>query len=225
MRGMLLKLYLALCLALSASVMGCASAPPSPLTLADANKIKIQSIKVAVAPDAAISWGSMEGEFVNQKRSKKELPKASHIETGSIGLQGRDPNDDVNAELIKSPEGQEFLKAQVAKRLTGALENEFAANRNIGTRPAKLEVTVRNFFIPSAAQRVLIGGAPIIVASAVLRDAQSGAIIAERQNLGSAAFAGNGVAGVLADQFFSDLDVRVVNAYASQYKEWLFPKT
>ena len=40
----------------------------------------------------------------------------------------------------------------------------------------------------------------------------------------AAAYAGAGWGGVLLDQLGDDLDVRVVNSYAEQYRDWLIPK-
>jgi hypothetical protein len=215
-----------ICLGIAAALAGCATAPPSPLTLADARALRVESVNVVVDPTASISWANAENEFVNQKRAKNELPKPSEITTGSIGLQDPNAKDSaVDTVLIKSPEGQAYVKDKVIKRLSGALDEQVKASLNGGNRPAKLEVTVHSFIIPSAAQRVIVGGQPVINASVILRDSETGKVIAERPQMVSVAYAGNGWAGVLADQLFEDLDGRLVNGYAVQYKEWLMPKS
>ena len=86
---------------------------------------------------------------------------------------------------------------------------------------SKLEVTVHAFSVPSAIQRVLVGGQPVLNASAVLKDATTGEVLVSRPNTMAMAMSGNGWAGVLVDQALSDLDVRLAESYAEQYRKWL----
>ena len=211
------------------TLAGCATAPPSPFTAESGRTLRLDTVTVtvtvAVAPDAQLMWGNAEQEFVNQKKAAGPLPKNKDIETGALGLQDSHSVDTAaNAELIKSPEGQAYLRERVTKRLAGALDNKVKAQMNSGTRAVVLDVTVHSFVIPSAIQRVLIGGAPTISASAVLKDAKTGEVLAQRPNMLAAAFAGNGWGGVLVDQVMDDLDVRVVDNYAEQYRQWLIPQ-
>ena len=49
----------------------------------------------------------------------------------------------------------------------------------------------------------------------------TGEVFATRPNAIAMAMAGNGWAGVLVDQALSDLDVRLTESYAEQYRKWL----
>ncbi len=212
-------------LAFAAALAGCASAPPSPLSLSETKSLRLDSVNVSVAPDAAVSWAGAEEDLYGQKQAAGLLQETKAIETGSVGLNG-DPNAIKNsaiAELAKSPEGKAYINERIADRLGTALEQTLKPSLQMGSRAVKLEVTVHQFSIPTAAQRVIIGGMPVIKASAVLKDAATGAMLAQRPEMISAAYAGNGWAGVLADQFGDDLDVRLVNSYSAQYKDWLVP--
>lgn len=204
---------------------GCASIPPSPLTFDAAKTLRLESVNVTMAPDATVSWANAENDYVAARRAKGDLPKKKINEVAATGPgDTRAVDDAIHTEIVQSPEGQSYLKDRVTGRLTDALTTHVKTQLQNGNKPVKLDVTVHTFIVPSAVQRVVIGGAPVIAASAVLRDASSGAVIAERQNMISAAMAGNGWGGVLADQLFDDLDVRLVNSYAQQYRDWLIPK-
>jgi hypothetical protein len=216
-------------LALTAALAGCASGPPSPLSLADAKSLRLDTVNVTVAPDAVVSWNVAEEELYKQKQAQGVLPKPRLIETGSLGLTG-DPNATDNAvvaRLAKSPEGKAFVNQKISDRLGTAIEQTLRPELQSGDRPVKLEITVHEFAVPSAGQRLLVGawgGTPVIRASAMLKDSVTGQVLAERPNMTSAAFAGYGWVGVLADQLGDDLDVRLVNGYSNQYRDWLVPK-
>lgn len=92
-----------------------------------------------------------------------------------------------------------------------------------GTREVKLEVEVHSFLIPTAIQRVVVGGTPMMGAMTYLRDARTGAQLAKLDRMASG-MAGNGVLGVLVDQAFSDLDDRVLDRWIEQVESWLLKK-
>jgi hypothetical protein len=209
-----------------AFVSGCATAPPTPLTLASARSLKLEMVMVTVAPDAIISWANVEQEYLNSQRQAGTLPKPKITETGSIGLNA-DPNaadSAAVAELMKTPEAQAHVRGRIAGGLKASLDKTLVPEFKDGDRPTRLEVSVKEFFIPSAAQRVLIGGLPVIVASAVLKDSRTGEVLAERKDMPAVGYAGGGWGGVLLDQLGDDLDVRVVGSYSAQFKDWLVPK-
>lgn len=216
-----------ICLAVVFALLAaaCATIPPSPLTADAAKSLRLEAVNVTLAPDANVMWANAEQEYVAAQDAKAAPAKKTVTETGATGL--TDPNAATSShynELVKSPEGKSYVKSRVATRLTTALEGQLKPRMQTGSKAVKLEVVVHEFSVPSAVQRVVIGGVPVIKASAVLRDAATGAVIAERKEMIAAAYAGNGWGGVLADQMMEDLDVRLVNSYAGQFGDWLLPK-
>lgn len=210
-------------LAITFVLGACATVPPSPLTLTSAQQLRLDHIDVAVAPDANVSWGNAEHEFVASERNQGRAPKPQP-KTATRLSDPQTADADADRALAGSPEGKAYVRDKIKDRLGQALDQRVKSRLQAGQRSTRLEVTVKSFVIPSAIQRVLIGGVPVIVASAVLKDSATGEVIAERKDMGSIAIAGNGWGGVLADQFFDDLDVRVVDNYAQQFHEWLVPK-
>jgi hypothetical protein len=209
------------------TLAGCATAPPSPLTLASAKTLRLDTVDVKVAPEARISWANIEHEYAAKRTAEGSMPKRKITETGSIGINA-DPNAADNAaiaELMKTPEAKTYVQDRISSGLKSALEKALMPDLKNGNRATRLEVTVTEFSIPSAVQRVLVGGSPVIVASAALKDAATGEVLAERKNMPAVGFALNGWGGVLADQLGDDLDVRVVGSYSSQFKDWLVPKS
>lgn len=204
-------------------VAACALAPPSPLTLTSAQQLRLDQVVVTVSPDAHVSWGNAAHEFVVVQRNRGLAPQP----TNQIAASVHDPQSkeaDADQALAATPEGKAFIHAKVSNRLKEALERSIKSRLQGGHRSTRLEVTVKSFAIPSAVERVMIGGRPFIVASAELKDAVTGEVLAKREDLAATAIAGNGWGGVLADQLFDDLDVRVVNSYAERYHAWLLPE-
>ncbi len=215
MRGMIALLGVAFLVA------GCASEIPSPLGADAIKSMRLTDVAVTVAPDAIISWGNAEHEYVTAHNASSPKPsKQPVVETGSI----HDPVGADTAEsnaLAATPEGKAFVRAKAASRVKEALDTGLKPALQSGTRPVKLEVTVHAFTVPSAIQRVLVGGQPVLNASAVLKDATTGEVLVSRPNTMAMAMSGNGWAGVLVDQALSDLDVRLAESYAEQYRKWL----
>lgn len=218
---------LPLLLALMLVVQACATAPPSPLTADAARSLRLEGVKVTMAPNASVSWANAEQEYVNAQQAKTATAsgKKPITETGTTGV--TDPSAATSSqyqELVQSAGGQSYIKSRVETRLSTALEGHLKPRMRVGSQAVQLDVTVHEFVVPSAIQRVVIGGVPIIKATAVLRDASTGAVLAERKEMIAAAYAGSGWGGVLADQMMEDLDVRLVNSFAAQYGDWLLPK-
>jgi hypothetical protein len=202
-------------------VAGCASEIPSPLGADAIKTMRLTDVAVTVAPDAIIWWGNAEHEYVAAHNASAQKPsKQPVVETGSL----HDPVGADTAEsnaLAATPEGKAFVRAKAASRVKDALDTGLKPALQSGTRPVKLEVTVHAFSVPSAIQRVLVGGQPVLNASAVLKDATTGEVLVSRPNTMAMAMSGNGWAGVLVDQALSDLDVRLAESYAEQYRKWL----
>lgn len=117
--------------------------------------------------------------------------------------------------------GQIDVRGRIVDRIEGAVAEAFKGRMEAGARPVRLEITVTAFFVPSAIQRVVVGGQPGMAARVVLRDAATGAELAVREKLVAAAFVGNGIGGVLIDQTMEDHDVRLARNFAVGYRDWL----
>jgi hypothetical protein len=197
---------------------GCATAMMT-LSKDELRNIRVARVDVVYDKDSGIMWEKAEVEYIELARAratkgqkpkpwKQEMPE--DIEAKKNEYQ----------ELVNSPEGKAHIQAklsnEIRNRLTPALTQKFPG----GTRPVVVEVTVKSFIIPSAAQRVVLGGSPMIGAVTVLKDAQTGAVLA-KMDRATAGAAGNGMLGVLVDQAFSDLEDRVLEAYNQQVVDWL----
>jgi hypothetical protein len=193
---------------LVAALSGCASAPPSPLGKADVARLRLDQVTVAVAPDATVNWANAEDEFAKSKAATLSAAKQPVQETGSLAAPGT-PADSQYAALIASPEAKAYVRERVAGRVKAALEETVKPALNTGTQAVRLEVTVKSFVVPSAIQRVIVGGQPMVMASIELKDAATGAVLASRPDFLAVAYAGNGWGGVLVDQTLDDLDVRL----------------
>ncbi len=218
---------LVLLCAVMLALQGCATAPPSPLTADAARSLRLEGVKVTMAPNASVSWAHAEQEYVDAQAAKGPAApsKKPVTETGATGLAHPSAaSSSQYQELVQSADGQSYIKSRVETRLSTALEGHLKPRMRIGSQPVRLDVVVHEFTVPSAIQRVVIGGVPMIKATAVLRDASTGAVLAERKEMIAAAYAGNGWGGVLADQMMEDLDVRLVNSFAAEYGDWLLPK-
>lgn len=205
-------------------VTGCASEPPSPFGKDAVARLKLQSISVVAAPDAQWNWGNAEQEFVEQQKSVPDPGRKTKImETGALSTQGS-TGDGEYAAMVASAEGKAYVAGKATARLKSALDQTLLPELQSGTQPVVLEIKVHQFSVPSAVQRVIIGGAPVVVASAELKDAATGAVLASRPRYTAAAFAGNGWGGVLVDQALDDLDVRVTRNFAESYRDWLLDR-
>lgn len=219
MRGLLALLCL------TASMAGCALAPPSPLGSDQIKTLRLTDISVSTAPDAEIVWGNAEHEFVTAHKAENPKPAtAAPIETASLTNGAPTETSEYNA-IANSPEGRAHIRSKAESRVKDALETNLKPALQSGTRPVRLEVSIRTFFVPSPVQRVVVGGVPGMTATAVLKDAETGQTLAQIKDQFTVAPAGNGILGVLVDQAFSDLDVRVANSYADAYRRWLLQET
>lgn len=211
---------LGLVLLLVVTLSGCAEVPPSPLARDAVASLRLGQIDVRVAEGAEIAWGNAEHEFVVNQRAASAPRTQRPIETGSIG----DPaaaDAAETAELVNSPEGKVFVRGRIVDRIEGAVAEAFKGRMEAGARPVRLEITVTAFYVPSAIQRVVVGGQPGMAARVVLRDAAAGAELAVREKLVAAAFVGNGIGGVLIDRTMEDHDVRLARNFAVGYRDWL----
>lgn len=204
--------------ALAAGICGCATIPPSPLGQDAMARLRLDSVNVKLAPDANVVWANAEDEYV-KSRPPADLGQ-SKVKATPAGL-SPDGEGSEYAVIAASPEAQAFVRTKAAASLKAALEKSLKPELQRGMQPVRLEVTIHLFDVPSAARRVVVGGAPLIIASAELIDAGTGAVLASRPRFVAMAYAGNGWLGVAIDQAFDDLDVRLTDQYATTYRAWL----
>lgn len=195
---------------------GCATASMT-LSQDELRSIRIARVEIVYAPDAVISWDKVEYAYVESiqaaEKSKKPWKQVSTDERAKM---------DEHSRIARSPEGQAHIRGKLTEELKRRL-GEAIVPQFQGNRAVVLEVNLLSFTIPSAGQRIVLGGAPMMGAVTVLKDAQTGEELA-KMDRATGAPAGNGVLGVLVDQAFSELEDRLLNAYIDQLREWLQAK-
>ena len=85
------------------------------------------------------------------------------------------------------------------------------------------DVAAQATAIPSAAQRIVIGGTPILGALRVLKDAKTGAVLAKLDQA-TATNAGNGLLGVAIEQALPEIEDRLLAQFVTQTRSWLSKK-
>jgi hypothetical protein len=216
---MSLRAVLAL-LVLPALLAGCATSTLS-LSKSELAGIRIEETRVTYKSESRIVWPKAEQSYadeVNAKTPKTAKPQVTPVkfnDTGGIDSSGADDY----SRLMATPEA----KAHIQAKLTGLIKSRIASTvtpRFNGTRPVRLEIEVVLFSVPPAIQRATLGGSPMLLAITLLKDARTGAELGKLDR-GAGAMAGQGVLSVLVDQAFSDLEDRVVDAYAGNVLAWL----
>lgn len=195
---------------------GCATATIN-LSQEELRSIRLERVDVVYTPDTIISWDKVEYDYVNSIQSadkaKKPWKQVANDEKSKW---------DEHSRIARSPEGQAHMRGKLTdefkRRLGQAIVPQFQGNR-----PVVLEVNVVSFSIPTAGERIMLGGSPVMGIVTVLKDARTGQELA-KMDRGVGAAAGNGVLGVLVDQAFSDLEDRLFNAYIDQLQDWLKAK-
>ncbi len=164
--------------------------------------MRLQSVSVTFRPNARIWWGDGERAFAALK--------------GRPALEAE--------EAAKTEEGQVYLRNAIASKLTQAFDSNLKGEL-LGTRLVRLEINVKDVEIASAAQRILIGGHHRLTADVNLVDARTGAVVLAFSEQNAIAQAGQGIGGVLLDNaFLGDPIDRVIQNYATQYRNWLLRK-
>jgi len=180
------------------ALAGCVTAKNT-LSTDDVATLRFSGVDVSFAPDARIVWGDGERAFAASKR------------------QPATESDD----LAKTPEGQAYLRNAVASKVKAAVEQNLSGSL-AGSRSVRINVTVKTLVIPSAIQRIIIGGHHSMTADVTLVDAKTGAALLPYEGQTTLAMAGQGIAGTILDAaLLSDPVDRVVASYATQYRDWL----
>jgi hypothetical protein len=188
------------------AVTGCVTTENT-LSQDDIRNMRLAGVAVGFAPDAFVQW---EDGF-RAYATAKSIP------------------DDEMAAATNTPECKEYVKNMLAPKLKAGIERSIAGQLN-GSRPVRLEVTMRRLDMPSAVQRILIGGNRGMVADARLVDARTGAVIIATPGLSTSMYTGQGVGGTLiqaaVDQNSERSPVdKVFDDFGNTYRDWLLRRT
>ncbi|MGJ4947582.1 DUF6778 family protein [Bradyrhizobium sp. HKCCYLS20291] len=181
---------------------GCVTVENS-LSQNDIAAMRLTAVTVSFAPDSVILWDDGERAY---RRAKLQT-------------------DDQFAGDTKSEECKEFMRAQLAPQIKSGVEKAMAGQLN-GGRPVRLEIVVKQFAIPSVAQRVIVGGHPNMQADANLVDAQTGRVLLSNPKLNTFVPVGNGILGTAiqaaVDQASDQTpEGKLITSYGQTYRNWL----
>jgi len=193
-------------LGVTLALTGCVTAENS-LSQNDIASMKLAGVSVSFAPDARIQWEDALRAYAT-----------AHAIT-----------DDQIATATNTPEGNAFVQNMLAPKIKVGVE-KVMAGQLIGSRPVRLQVTVKSFVLASAVQRILIGGGRGMVADANLVDARTGAVIVANPNMNAFLMAGNGIVGTAVQAAIDNSSAqspaeKLVESYAETYRDWLLRKT
>jgi hypothetical protein len=204
------------------ALQGCVAPQIAGLSYAEVQALKIETVEVSADPEGNIWWGKAEREYAEKV---KDLPP---VAGNGKPKKAEEPVDAAaaHAAVVESPEGKAFLRQKISGMMKERLVKVVVPQYQ-GTRRVKLLVVIKGMVIPSAAQRVVFGGVPMISGYASVVDVATGAVLGktpENSPLLAAAPAGNGWLGVLVDQAFADLEDRLMDSFADRVVKWL-PKS
>jgi hypothetical protein len=205
---------------LATFLAGCATSVNS-LSPAEMQTINIQGIDISYAPNAEIWWGNAEREYAAKVAPRSNTVKPAKSASDLSTAQGAQDGDDYRA-IMDTPEAKKYQREKLEAMIRDRL-NTFVVPDYKGARPVRIEVVVHGFTIPSPLQRVALGGAPMLAAITVLRDAATGKELAKLDKM-SAGTAFHGILGVAVDQLADDLEDRVLDNYVTNVRDWLSGK-
>jgi len=187
------------------SLAGCVTVENS-LSQTDIASMKLTGVTVNYAPESFVQW---------------EDGVRAYAVSQSI------PDHEISART-NTPEGKAFVRNMLAPRIKAAIEKEMTGQLN-GTRPVRLDIVVKRFELPSAVQRVLIGGHRVMVADANLVDARSGAVIIANADFRAFLYAGQGIVGTAVQAAVDNSSQegvveKLADSYGASYRNWLLRK-
>jgi len=202
----LLKLARLGAMGLLLTLAGCVTTAEISLSQNDIAGMKLTGVTVSYAPDAFVQWE----DGVRAYAVSKSIP------------------DHEITERTNTPEAKDFVRSMLAPKIKGAIEKEMAGQL-IGTRPVRLDIVVKRFQLPSAVQRVLIGGHRVMTADANLVDARSGAVIIANADLSAFLYAGQGIVGAAVQAAVDNASQegvveKLADIYGANYRNWLLRK-
>jgi hypothetical protein len=193
------------------------------MSAAEVATLRIERVDVVYRPDAAIAWGKQRAEYAERAADKPAKPGEARRNAYMNEEQRQEERTRVYDGAIDSKEAYEYERSKLTAMVKDKLERSIVPKLK-GNRPVVLEVQVASFVIPSAVQRVLIGGNPTFGAVTVLKDSRTGAELAKQDPV-IQAYAGQGLLGTLVEQGFGPLEDRVLDAYVGQVDNWLLKKS
>ncbi len=192
------------------------------LSKQELDAIRIVAIDFSWEGEAVPSWPEAEQDFVQKVHATPHLAKQFKpaIEKARQPVDETLSDASVHSAIVKSPEGRTYLRGRAEGILRRFLEQSVVPKFQ-GTRHVRLSVHLFSFQVPSAVQRVVLGGAPALGAVTKLVDVESGQVLG-KMDKGAAGHAGAGVIGVLIDQAYTaSMEERVAASYAQQVLDWL----
>jgi hypothetical protein len=193
-------------LACALAVTSCITTENS-LSRNDINSLKLAGVAVGFAPDSVVQWE----DGVRAYGAAKSIP------------------EDQLAAVVNTPECKAYVRGLLGPQIKAGMERALAGQFN-GTRPVRLDITVASVTMPSAVQRILIGGNRGMVADARLVDARTGAVILDHPRLSTQNPTGQGIGGTLIQAAIDNgsqqapID-KVLDSYAATYRDWLLRGT
>ncbi len=189
------------------ALAGCVTTAENSLSQNDIASMRLTGVTVSFAPDARVQWE----DGIRAYATSKAI------------------TDDQIATAANTPEGNAFVQNMLAPRIKAEIEKVMAGQLN-GTRPVRLDVTVKTFALASAVQRILIGGGRGMIADANLVDARTGAVIIANHDLRAVLFAGQGIVGTAVQAAIDSSSTqnvveKLVDRYGESYRDWLLRRT
>jgi hypothetical protein len=185
-------------LVLALALAGCVTATNT-MRPDDLANLRLESVAVGYAPNARLAWGDGERAYAATK-----------------GLPAHESD-----KVANTPELAAYMRNAIGGKIKTAMERDLGPKLK-GSRPVRVRVEVKSVNIPSAVQRILIGGGNTMVADVTLHDARTGAVLLNYSEQSAASMAGQGVLGVVVDAaLLPDPVDRVADSYARQYSAWL----
>jgi hypothetical protein len=184
------------------ALAGCVTVENS-LSQNDIAGMKLTGVTVSFAPNALVQFE----DGIRAYATSKAIP------------------DDQIATAANTPEGKAYVNNMLGPRIKAEIERVMAGQL-IGARPVRLDVVVKSFEMPSAVQRILIGGNRAMTADAILVDARTGAVILANPDLRTMTYTGQGVLGAAVQAGFDSsgdkgVAEKIVANYAESYRNWL----
>jgi hypothetical protein len=181
---------------------GCVTAE-NPLTQNDIANMKLTGVTVSFSPSAAIWWEEGERAYAGQKAM----------------------SDAQVADARRTPEYRAYVGSLLAPKIKEGVEQAMAGQL-IGARPVRLDIVVKDFTVPSAAFRILIGGNPQMSAAATLVDARTGAVIISNPDLQVSVLGPGGLVGVAMQAAIDNArhettEGKLAANYGQAYRQWL----
>lgn len=176
--------------------------------------VRVSKIKVRFAKDAKINWWHAENKYMRKYHPSSDWSR--------LKRRGEDEQD-VWYRLSKSPKARAYIKRKL-KRLILQKVKAGVNSRVSGRKRVVLDITVREFFVPDPARRLVIGGFPELHFTTVAKYARNGRVIGTFDEK-VLALALGGVSGVVVDQLFPDLEDRIIDNYNIDIAEMLAEKT